>query len=47
MDWKGVEERIVQDDQNKWDQKVSSSQLHVTRAGALDMIDNKVFVDVS
>ena len=39
MDWKGVEERIVQDDQNKWDQKVSSSQLHVTRSGALELTD--------
>ncbi len=39
MDWKGVEERIVQDDQNKWDQKVSSSQLHVTRARVLELTD--------
>ena len=45
MDWKGVEERIAQDDLNKWDQKVSSDHLRVTRAGALDMIDNKVFLD--
>ena len=40
MDRKGVEERIVQDDQNKWDQKVSSSQLQVTRAGVLELIDD-------
>lgn len=47
MDWKTVEGKIWQDDQDKWDQKVSSDRLRVTRAGALDMIDNKVFVDVS
>ena len=39
MDWKGVEKRIVQDDQNKWDQKVSSDHLRVTRAGALELSD--------
>jgi hypothetical protein len=47
MDWKGVEERIVQDDQDKWDQKVTAQDFRVTLAGALDVIDNKVFVDVS
>ncbi len=47
MDWEGVEERIVQEDQDKWDQKVTAQDLRVTRVGALDMIDNKVFSDVS
>jgi hypothetical protein len=39
MDWKGVEERILQDDQDKWDQKVTAQDLRVTRAGALELSD--------
>jgi hypothetical protein len=27
MDWKTVSEKIVQDDQNKWDRKVSGQEL--------------------
>ncbi len=40
MDWKGVEERIVQDDQNKWGQKVTAQDLRVSRAGSLGVDDN-------
>jgi hypothetical protein len=29
MDWKTVSDKIVQDDQNKWDRKVSGEQLSV------------------
>ena len=47
MDWKTVEDKIDQDDRNKWDRKVSGDHLRVTRVGALDMIDNRVFVAVS
>ena len=39
MDWKGAEERILQDDQDKWDQKVTAQDLRVTRAGALELSD--------
>ncbi len=39
MDWEGVEERIFQDNQDKWDQKVSSDHLRVTQAGALELSD--------
>jgi len=27
MDWKTVAEKIIQDDQNKWDRKVSGEEL--------------------
>src|SRR5215472_12636243 len=36
MDWKSVAEKIVQDDQNKWDQKVSGGELRVLSSGALE-----------
>ena len=32
MDWKSVAEKIIQDDQNKWDRKVSGKELRVSVA---------------
>lgn len=37
MDWKSVSEKIVQDDQNKWDRKVSGQELRVSERGALQL----------
>jgi hypothetical protein len=37
MDWKTVSEKIVQDDQNKWDRKVSGQELRVSAEGALEL----------
>jgi hypothetical protein len=39
MDWKTVAEKIVQDDQNKWDRKVSGKELRVTESGALQLVN--------
>jgi hypothetical protein len=39
MDWKTVEEKIVQDDQNKWDRKVSGKELRVSDSGALRLLN--------
>ena len=36
MDWKSVSEKICQDDQNKWDRKVSGQELRVSATGALE-----------
>jgi hypothetical protein len=33
MDWKSVAEKIVQDDQNKWDQTYLAEELEVTKVG--------------
>ncbi len=41
MDWKTVEEKIVQDDLKKWDRKVSGEQLRVSRAAALEVADGQ------
>lgn len=35
MDWKSVAERIIQDDQNKWDRSVPARELRVEENGAL------------
>lgn len=35
MDWKTVAEKIIQDDQNKWDRSVSARELRVEENGAL------------
>ncbi len=35
MDWNSVEEQIALDDQNKWDRKISGSQLLISLAGKL------------
>jgi hypothetical protein len=37
MDWTAISEKIVQDDQNQWDQKVKGEQLLVTRNGTLEV----------
>jgi hypothetical protein len=37
MDWKSVAEKIVQDDQNKWDQKVAGQELRISDGGALEL----------
>jgi hypothetical protein len=37
MDWKTVAEKIVQDDQNKWDRKVAGQQLRVSESGVLEL----------
>jgi hypothetical protein len=39
MDWKIVSEKIVQDDQNKWDRKVSGQELRVSGEGALELVN--------
>jgi hypothetical protein len=35
MDWKSVAEKIIQDDQNKWDRTVPSRELRVGESGAV------------
>jgi hypothetical protein len=35
MAWKSVGEKIVQDDQSKWDRKASAKELRVSETGAL------------
>lgn len=37
MDWKTVEEKILQDDQNKWDRKTTAKQMRVSASGALEL----------
>ena len=37
MDWKTVAEKIIQDDQNKWDRRVSGVELRVSERGALEL----------
>jgi hypothetical protein len=37
MDWKSVSEKIVQDDQNKWDRKVSGQELRLSGSGVLEL----------
>src|SRR5713226_6477888 len=39
MDWNTVEAKIVQDDQNKWDQKSSGKELCVATSGRLQLSD--------
>src|SRR5437870_4086976 len=43
MDWKSVEEKIVQDDQNKWDRKASAHELRVLDTGRLEVVENCVW----
>src|SRR5215475_7503824 len=33
MDWKSVAEKIIQDDQNKWDQRWLAEELYVAKLG--------------
>src|SRR6185369_4700049 len=35
MDWKAVAEKIIQDDQNKWDRTVPARELRVGESGAI------------
>jgi hypothetical protein len=37
MDWKTVSEKIIQDDQNKWNRRVSGVELRVSERGALEL----------
>ena len=37
MDWTQVEERIVQDDRNKWDRKAAAGQLKIASDGTLEL----------
>jgi hypothetical protein len=37
MEWKIVEERILQDDQSKWDRKVTAKGMRVSSSGALEL----------
>jgi hypothetical protein len=37
MDWKTVEDRIVQDDENKWDYGVTGHQLRISWSGTLEL----------
>jgi len=47
MDWKTVEEEIVQDDRDKWDRKVFGQELHVSENGRLKVADNGLETDYS
>ena len=37
MDWKTVLEKIIQDDQNKWDRSISGRELCISSSGALEL----------
>jgi hypothetical protein len=37
VDWKIVEEKILQDDQNKWDRKTTAKEMRVSSNGALEL----------
>jgi hypothetical protein len=37
MDWKTVSDKIVQDDQNKWDRKVAGRELRISSSGVLEL----------
>src|SRR5215831_5384584 len=37
MDWKSVAEKIIQDDQNKWDRKVGGQVLRISGDGRLEL----------
>src|ERR1051325_5534797 len=41
MDWKAVAEKIIQDDRNKWDRKVSGKELQVTESGELLLLNGQ------
>ena len=40
MDWKTIEEKIIQDDQNKWDRKATSQELRMSQEGMLEVSNN-------
>jgi hypothetical protein len=35
MDWKAVAEKVIQDDQNKWDRGVSGKELRISTSGTV------------
>ena len=37
MDWTQVEERIIEDDRNKWDRNVLATTLRIVDDGALEL----------
>ena len=37
LDWTQVEERIVEDDRNKWDRKAAAEELRIVPDGLLDV----------
>jgi hypothetical protein len=39
MDWKTVAEKIIQDDQNKWDRKVAGQKLQISSSGAMETVN--------
>lgn len=39
MGWKEVQEKILQDGQNKWDRQVSSKEVRVAESGALQVLN--------
>jgi hypothetical protein len=41
MGWKSVAEKIIQDDQNKWNRKVSGKELLVAENGVLKLLDGQ------
>lgn len=47
MDWKTIEEKITQDDQNKWDSKATGQQLRISETGMAELSngneDNKAY----
>lgn len=37
INWRNVEERVVLDDQNKWDRKATAKEMRVSTAGPLEL----------
>src|SRR5947207_3213028 len=44
MDWKSVSEKIVQDDNNKWDRKVAGRELCISSGGGLELLNGDIEV---
>jgi len=40
MDWQDIEEKIISDDQNKWDRKTTGQKLRMSREGMLEVSNN-------
>jgi hypothetical protein len=43
MDWKSVAEKIVQDDQSKWDRTASAKELRLSDSGKLEVLENSTW----
>src|SRR2546422_10785448 len=43
MDWKSVSEKIVNDDQKKWDRKASTNELRLSDSGKLEVLENSTW----